>query len=359
MRLLPERLRNQQLARSEARSAADVVSCLGAVQAQDYAGAKWALGVRAAGLTDALVEDACTRGQILRTHVLRPTWHFVTPADIRWMLALTAPRVRAAIRPNGRRLGLDDAIVARSRRVLERALRGRQLTRAQLGSTLARAGIRVDGPALAQLMMHAELEGVVCSGAREGHKFTYALLDERAPRGTPLRREEGLGELARRYLGGHGPATLRDFAWWSGLTMGDARQGIESVGSSLERRVSNDRVYWSVRVPGPAAPRASAAAHLLPNYDEYLVAYKDRDPVAESAGAAVLSARGADFFTHSLVVNGRVAGSWRKTSGRESVRIEVVPYRALTPGDRRALASAAERYGRFIKQAVTWAERSR
>jgi len=358
--LLTRRLHNQRLARSEFRRPADVVAWLGAVQAQDYPAAKWALGLRAPGLTDADVENAFTEGRILRTHVLRPTWHFVTPADIRWMLALTGPRLHKTCGPYNRALGLDDAILKRCRAMIERALRdGTQLTRAQLGAVLRRGGVELGGPALAQVMMNAELDALVCSGARQGKRFTYALLDERAPRGRIVTRDEALGHLARRYFTGHGPATLKDYVWWSGLVVGDARRSIEIAGHDLDRREIGDRTYWSA---GSSSARAGGGAHLLPNYDEYLVAYRDRDPVVEPprrAAAARLGARprAGDVFAHSLVIDGRLAGSWTRTHGRSAVTIDVVPYRRLTPAERRAVAAAAERFGRFMQQPVICTQR--
>jgi hypothetical protein len=359
--LLRRRLYNQRLARSEFRRPADVVAWLGAVQAQDYTAAKWALGLRAPGLTDADVENAFTAGTILRTHVLRPTWHFVTPADIRWMLALTGPRLRKASGPYNRALGLDDAVLKRSRATIERALRdGRQLTRAELGSALRSGGVETNGQALAQVMMHAELEGLVCSGARQGKQFTYGLLEERAPHGRIVTRDEALGHLARRYFASHGPATLKDYVWWSGLVVGDARRGIEIAARELERREIDDRTYWSA---GSSRARVAGGAHLLPNYDEYLVAYRDRDAVVAASRSAAgayaytrAAPRGSDVFAHALVIDGRLAGSWTRTHRPDAVTVDVVPYRRLTLADRRAVAAAAERYGRFLQQPVICAQ---
>jgi hypothetical protein len=322
------------------------------VQAQDYPAAKWALGLRAPGLTDEAVETAFTEGHILRTHVLRPTWHFVTPADIRWMLALTGPRLnRSHVLYHGK-LGLDERVLRRSRATIERALRdGKQLTRAEIGSVLGRAGINVQGHALAIVMMNAELDGVVCSGARKGKQFTYALLEERAPRAKTLTRDEALGELAQRYFTSHGPATLRDYVWWSGLVVGDARRGIEIAGSALQREVVDDRTYWSVPSSRSIA-RSAGTAYLLPNYDEYLVAYRDRDAVVGVSRRAAASPRDSDVFGHSVIIDGRLAGSWTRTTTRDGVAVDVVSYRRLTPPERRAVTEAAARFGRFLKQAV-------
>jgi hypothetical protein len=350
--LLGQRLRNQKLTGSDAHEPADVVAWLGAVQAQDYAGAKWAIGLRANGVTDADVERAVDDGAILRTHVMRPTWHFVSPADIRWMLALTAPRVHAANAHYYRKVGLDERLFARSRSVLERALRGgKQLTRTELASALKRAGIAADGMRLAYLMIHAELSAAICSGARRGKQFTYALLDERTPRARTLRRDEALAEMTRRYVTSHGPVTVRDYAWWSGMTVRDAKAGLEMVEPALAHEQIDGRTYWFV--PSGSSRRAPpSSAYLLPNYDEYLIAYKDRGPVMYTSRPADGVVRVPDAFVHHLLIDGRLAGSWQRTVRAGSVLVEVAPYARLAGPAARALAAAAERYGRFMQMPV-------
>ncbi len=349
--MLGRRLHNQRLVRSPFRTPAEVVAWLGAVQAQDYGGARWGLGQRAKDMSDAIVEQAFDEGHILRTHVLRPTWHFVNPRDIRWMLALTAPRVRAAMAYYDRKLELDRATFARSRSVLERTLRGRQWkTRAELGSCLARAGIVATGQRLGHLMMDAELEGVICSGPRRGNQFTYALVEERAPRARALRRDEALAELARRYFQSHGPATLRDFTWWSGLTVRDARAGLEAVRPALRPETIGETTFFSL--PSRAQPSPEGAAHLLPNYDEYLVAYQDRGtPVFPYAGSAASRKGGA--FVHHLILGGRLVGGWRRTGKSRDVLVEVAPYTRLGRDETRALGAAVDRYGQFIGKAAS------
>ncbi len=278
----PVRLRQQKLARADGASPADVVRWLGAVQAQDYAGARWALGLRVKGATDGDVQRAFDAGAILRTHLLRPTWHFVAPEDIRWVQTLTAPRVHAANRSYYRKLGLDDRLLARSRTIVEQSLAGgTYLTRHELASALARAGIVAAGQRLAFLVMHAELEQAICSGPRRGAQFTYALLAERAPLARARDHEETLAELAGRYFASHGPATVRDFVWWSGLTVREAKLGVELAG--LAHAELNTLTYWfvegTVTRSVQARTGATAGAFLLPNYDEYLIAYQDRGSV--------------------------------------------------------------------------------
>ena len=222
------------------------------MQSQDYPGAKWAIGLRA-DVTDEDVERACDDGAIIRTHILRQTWHFIARDDIRWMLALSGPRVNAVNAHYYRKMKLDERTFSRSRTVVERVLRDRQhLTRPELKAALGRAGIVADGPRLAFLIMRIELDAVVCSGPRHGGQLTYALLEERVPRAKSLDRDAALAELARRYFASHGPATLRDYVWWSGLTVRDAKAGIDLAA----RRSSGKRSRLDVLVGCGQAPKA-------------------------------------------------------------------------------------------------------
>src|SRR4051794_12729464 len=220
MTIAERRLINQHIATRGLRGPQDVVTWFGAMQAQEYEPAKWALGLRMPdGTTSAKVQRACDEGRILRTHVMRPTWHFVGRSDIRWLLELTAPRVHRILSYYNRALELDSRVLTRSAVVIERALRdGHHLTRAELAARLERAGLPAEGQRLARVVMNAELEGVICSGPRRDRQFTYALVAERAPKAARLPREEALATLAQRFFSSHGPATVKDFVWWSGLT---------------------------------------------------------------------------------------------------------------------------------------------
>jgi hypothetical protein len=232
-----ERLSHQRIDGRALEQPVDVVRWLVASQAQDFAGAKWSVGLRTEAANDAAVERAFNEGAILRTHMMRPTWHFVTQEDIRWMLALTAPRVHAVNASRYRQLGLDAATLTKAVTTMTRALEGgHELTRDELRAALARARIGTDGQRMAYILMHAELEAAICSGARRGKQFTYALLDERAPRARVLSREDALAELGARYFASRGPATVQDFAKWSGLTL-EARRGLEAAAPKLRRHV--------------------------------------------------------------------------------------------------------------------------
>ncbi len=339
------RLHNQRLAASDARSALDVVSHLGAVQAQDYPGAKWAIGLRAARLTDADVERAFNDGTILRTHMMRPTWHFVAPGDIRWMLALTAPRVHALNAFYYRRAGIDDRAAARSRRLVERALHGRFLTRTELATRFGRAGLPSTGNPLAYVMMRLELDQVVCSGPRRGRQFTYALMDERVPRAESRSNDEALGAIAVRYFASHGPATVKDLSWWSGLTQREVRRSIEISAASLSSIEIDGHRCWFTGAPVSA--RATRSAHLLPNYDEYLIAHKDRGLIPRAIAGKAGAQPPRDVHPHHVIVNGRLAGSWRRLDSPTAAEVALYPG---VPALHASLVTAAiTRYRAFVE----------
>ena len=345
---LTSRLRNQRLVESKLRGPAKAVSWLGAVQAQDYPGAKWAIGLRAPGCHDGDIEQAFNEGLILRTHVLRPTWHFVAPEDIRWLLALSSPRVHAANAYYYRQSELNAKVLLRSCAMMHRMLEGgKSLTRAELATGLKRAKVPADGLKLAYLVMHAELEGVICSGPRRGNQFTYALLEDRAPAGKALDGDAALCELVTRYFTSHGPATMRDFTWWSGMTVKDTQRGIQLAGKALVEETIDGRPHWSSPQKNAAAGR-TVGTFLLPNYDEYLIAYKDRAAVVDASRASQIAARTGGAFANHLIVDGRLAGGWSRTMKGNSVLIEVAPYKKLTPSQSRAVATAADSYGEFL-----------
>jgi hypothetical protein len=343
------RLRNQHLIAPTFTDPVDVVRALGAVQSQDYANAKWAVAQRGTGLVDTDVEAAMSSGAIIRTHVLRPTWHFVAPEDIRWMLQLTAPRVSVAMSYYNRVLELDAKVFRKSNAALTRALRdGRQLTRGELTKILGRSGIDVStGQRVGHLLMQAELDGVVCSGSRRGKQFTYALLEERVPPTRAWDRDEALLELTLRYFTTRGPATLQDFSWWSGLTIADTRRGVEAARSSLERQTLDERHYW-IASAVTRRPRGSEhTAHLLPNYDEYFIGFKDRSAIGERLRKTISKPRVDALMGHLLFVDGQIVGGWRRTlTKRVDVEMELlVP---LAPAERKLIEAAAGRFGEFI-----------
>jgi winged helix DNA-binding protein len=326
-----------------------------AVQSQDYAGAKWALAQRLrASTTDAELDGLFDAGAILRTHVLRPTWHFVDPADIRWLLALTGPRVHQANAYQYRLLELDAETRRQTRAVIERTLAGgRAMTREELGRALDAAGIPASGPRLGYITADAELEALICSGPRSGRRQTYALLEERVAPSRPLERDEALGELARRFVEGHGPAQAADLAWWSGLTVADARLALDLATPPLERVTVGERAFWfagdlsAARAVGAERP----AVRLLPNYDELLIAFRDRTDAMDPALPP--PARVAQvILAHVIVRDGLVVGGWRRVDGGPSLTVEASLLVALDRVERAALDAQAERLSRFLGKPV-------
>lgn len=343
------RLYNQFIGRKTFERPVDVVQWLGAVQAQDYAAAKWALGLRLPGVSDDDIERAFAEGAILRTHVMRPTWHFVAPADIRWLLALTAPRVHATNAYYYRQCELDDAVFARCHEAITKALQGgKQLTRPEIVSVLRQVGIVADDPLrFGLILMHEELEGVICSGARRGKQFTYALLDERAPQVRTRARDEALSELVKRYFSSHGPATVQDFVWWSGLTAVDAKAGLAMAQDCLVQETIDDQVYW---FPSTTPPKdVSAKVYLFPAFDEYTVAYKERGIIIDTLDA---ERAGSGILGPVIVVDGRVVGMWKRVLKKDEVMITLDLFGVLNDGEKDTFIEEARRYGAFLGKVV-------
>lgn len=347
-----QRLTNQHLTGAKFQTPAEVVNSLTAVQAQEYPLSAWALGLRIERAVQADIDRALAEGSILRTHVLRPTWHYVTPADIRWLLELTAPRINALNAIYYRQYEIDDALFARSNEIIGRALEGgNQLTKAEIAERLKEQGIMGDNYRLSFLMFRAELDQIVCSGGRRGHKFTYTLLDERATNAKRLTRDEALAELTQRYFATRSPATAQDFAWWSGLTMSDARAGIEMVRPQLTTEKIDGTEYWLFDSFVPAE-NSTPVVHLLPVYDEYIVAYTDRSVIYSETPTTQFGISDNIVFYYTIVLDGRVIGTWKRTAQKWKVKIETTLFCSLNDAEHEALAAAAQQYSNFIDSPV-------
>lgn len=343
------RLRNQRLSGSSLDNPAAVVGWLGAMQGQELALAKWSVGQRSVGVCEPDVSAALADGRILRTHMLRPTWHLVLPADIVWVMQLTGPRVQAGNRYWNRRFGLDERVFGESRRHIRRALAdGRHLTRRELAEMLSGHGIVVSGLQLGYLLMRAELDLVICSGAPKGRQQTYALLEERAPQARPLPRDEALAELTRRYFTSRGPATLKDYTWWSSLTIGDARRGVELLAAELDHFTAGGRTYWLAAV-SPLEDAVAPPAHLLQLLDEYFIGYSESRDAMDAARVGTGERLNAESYMNIAIVNGQLVAFWRRSvQGRQQLTIEI---QLLGPLDRlpsQALEAAADRYRHFL-----------
>jgi hypothetical protein len=342
------RLHNQRLADNPLATPEEVVRWLGCVQAQDYGPAKWSLGERSHGAVDADIDRAMAEGAILRTHMLRPTWHFVLPADIRWIQALTAPRVHAQNAYYYRQTGLEDTGVrTKARRLLVDALRGgSHRTRGELAAVLAGEGIMAKGLGMAYILMDAELDCVICSGPLKGRQQTYALLDERAPDAPALPRDEALGELAVRYFASRGPATAKDLRFWSSLTLADIHRGIEAAGARLEHAAIDGLSFWFA--PGEAPPHPpSSRVHLLQGLDEYFVGYGESRSFCDQAGTRSSLVDRA-VYNGALILDSQLAGHWKRAVTKRAVTFTVALREPFDDARMQALRDAADRQGAFL-----------
>jgi len=345
------RLRNQRIAGTTFQKPADTVAWLGAVQAQDYPGALWAIGLRTAGATEEAIEKAVADRTIVRTWPMRRTLHFVAAADIRWMLELLASLSVARALPRLRQLELDERVLARCKKLFVRALQGgKQLTRNAMYQVLEAAHISTSDYRGLHILSQLAQEGLICFGAREGKQQTFALLDEWVPGAKPMARDEALEEVARRYFTSHGPATLQDFVWWSGLPVADARAAVEMAAPRLIRETIDGKAFW-LSSSLPSAKDGSPYAYLLPAFDEYTVAYKDRSAVLDPLYAKRLNA-GGGMLNPTMVVDGQVAGTWKRALKKETVVITPGLFGKLSRAETRAFAEAASRYGRFLDAPV-------
>jgi hypothetical protein len=340
-----QRLQNQRITQTRLEKPGDVVAWFGAVQAQDYRGALWAVGLRMPRAVEADVEQALCDRAIVRTWPLRGTLHFVAPADVRWMLKHFAAHTIARAATRFKQLELDEKVFARSTRLLVNALEGgKQLTREAMYARLESARVRTADNRGLHILWRLAHDGVLCFGARQGRQQTFTLLEEWVPAARILARDEALAELARRYFTSHGPATLQDFVWWSGLSAADARIGLDLAASGLACEKVGRQVYWLHASP-PARARTTTA-HLLPLYDEYTVGYRDRSAILRSAHAA---RAGNGIFKPPIIVDGQIVGSWTRTIAKGEAVVTPRLFGKISGGQARAVAAAVERYRQFIE----------
>ena len=315
------RLRSQQLVNPVFNDPRELVAWMGAVQGQEYNMAKWAVGLRLKKPDIRKVEEALEKGEILRTHVLRPTWHLVVAEDIRWMLKLSAKRVKLAYDSYWKNHGISEALYIKSLEVIMRALEGnRCLTRQEIGGVLNQAGSVVADDLVKYFLGRAEVDGVVCSGVDKGNKRTYALLEERVPPMKELHKEEALAKLAIKYFRSHSPASLLDFIWWSGLSITEAKQAVGLIDEELitERIEGTD---WLIHESCGRNIRAKRVVHLLPSYDEYLISYKDRSMMLEPEYySKAFNTFG--IFHPVILYNGKIVGNWNKSARKKQFEIE-------------------------------------
>jgi DNA glycosylase AlkZ-like len=347
------RLLNQQIAGSRLTKPEEVVSWLGAVQAQDYGGALWAIGLRLRGCGETDIERALASRKIIRTWPMRRTLHFVPAADARWMLRLLTPRVVAASAQRAEQwLGLDEAVFTRSKKLLERALSGgKQLTRARMYEVLEAGRISSGDGRGMHILCRLAQDGLICFSAREGKQPTFALLEEWIPAAKLLTREEALAKLAGRYFTSHGPATLQDFVWWTGLLTSDARAALEMAKPQLVEESIAGQKYW-LAANSLTAKDELPPAHLLPSFDEYMVAYKDRSAVLNPVHTKLHNS-GNGIFNPTMIMHGRVVGTWKRALKKDALVVTLSPFAKLKQAETRAFIPAANRYGKFLGASIS------
>ncbi|HRX10531.1 MAG TPA: winged helix DNA-binding domain-containing protein [Draconibacterium sp.] len=350
------RLYNQQIAAPVFKTVNEIVSWLGAVQAQDYNMSEWAVGVRLPGSTTETVKSAINSGEIIRTHVLRPTWHLVSAADIYWMLELSAPQIRSLSRSRDKELGLTETAINRSNTILEKALRdNRHLTREELVKLLADAGYSNDNNRVSHILIRAEIEGIITSGKIRNGKQTYALLAERVPDKKTMSREEAAIELARRYFTSHGPASLHDFIWWSGLPVKDCRHAVETIKLSFDSEKSGEETYYFA--PFITVPKLEKKqVVLLPAYDEFIISYKNRRaslPFENQIRAVLVNG----IFRPVIVHNGKVIGIWKRTLKNDNVIPETEYFGSPDKTTKKQVNESLKHYAKFLGKNIVFADK--
>lgn len=345
-----ERLYNQQLIGTEFKKIDEIISWLGAIQGQDFPGAKWAVGLRLPGSTDAHVEQTMEDIVILRTWLMRGTLHLVAAEDVRWMLELLAPRIINSNARRYRELGLDEDTLKRSNVVLKEALeKDEKLSRVNLRNTLQENGISTEGQRFAYMLQRASLDGLIVQRGVQRNDPIYMSLDS-IPKTKTMERREALAELARRYFQSRGPATIKDFIWWSGLLATDARAALESVKSEFLEENVNGQTYWRCEAD-VTVQEGSPVAHLLPTFDEYLFGYQDR--TAQLRRFNLNKIRPERRYRPTIVINGQIIGLWKRTIKDSGIKMEYHPFIKLNRIENEALNDAELRYSEFLDMQVT------
>ena len=347
MNPVSSRLLDQQLICPQFSTPHDVVSWMGAMQAQEYRMMRWAVGMRTKKPSAKAFEKAYNDGSIIRTHLFRSTWHLVAAEDYRWMIDLCSAKAKSGIRGwikmNGLSISEDEEF--RFQEYIRQALKGKgSLSREAIESIVKDSPFREELPRLKYQMILAEVSGIICSGNLVDGERNYVLADEKIPVQRTLPREDALAELARRYFKSHGPATLEDFVWWTGMNIGDCRRGVEAIKDELiEERWKGLTFYLhqSARTRG----FRSGCVHLLPAYDEYLIGYKSRH-VALHPDHRHHAHDQKGIFWPVILCGGEVIGNWSAAGGK--VRTEVFhPDASL---NQEAVEEEIERYQKFWKK---------
>jgi hypothetical protein len=341
------RLHSQQILKPTCTNPGGLVSWMGALQAQDYAGSKWTIGLRLPGSTDAMIEQAVANKSIVRSWSLRGTLHWMPPADIHWMLALTAPKIQVKYATNFKQEGLDKAVFKKSNQVIAKALGdGQALTRDELAAIVKKKGITVTNHGMGYLLLHASLEGIICFGPRRDKQFTHVLLDDWIPASQRERPDNALATLALRYFNSRGPATVKDFAWWAGVTLTEAKKAVDTIKGQLTEAVVDGVSYLMGK--DASLGKSKPGVYLLPGFDEYLISYADRSAMVDSDYAPKIAGMGNGLLSATIIVNGQVAGTWKRIIEKKKVVIETSYFHKVSQAVQQQVKTIAKRYAGFL-----------
>lgn len=344
--LLSARLHNQLLAKNDFKAPHEVVSWMGVMQSQTLDLAKWAIGARLKDKVASDIEEDLNSGKIIRTHILRPTWHFVSAADVHWMFDLSNPRLKPVYKSYAKGYGADESLLKKAVPAIEKVLTGgKHLTKQEIGEALLELDITLDDDHLKLALSYSEMEGLLVNGRLKGSKQTFTLFEEWAPRLQTISREEALERLARRYFTSHGPASLPDFVWWSGLSLTEGRKAIDLIKADFICERIGEREFW-MKNDTVAPPAESVSALLLPPFDEFVVSYKDRSDLIEDAHYGKVMTKNG-LFSPTVMLNGEIVGSWKKIAQKASPRIELSFFEKTTKKRQALFNAETKRAERF------------
>ncbi|MDR0754946.1 MAG: winged helix DNA-binding domain-containing protein [Prevotellaceae bacterium] len=337
---------SQQLVNPTFDEAKDLVSWMGAIQAQDYNMCKWAIGVRLKSCKISAVETALNKGDILRTHIMRPTWHLVAAEDIRWMLDLCGEKIKTARSASDKYLEISEKLYLQTNDKIAKMLEGNNhLTRLEIADNLNRFGIKTDALRMSHFMYRAEAEGIVCSGTDKGRQQSYALIDERVEPAKKINKDEALAKLATRYFKSHSPASLQDFNWWSGLSVADCKYAISLIDKDLIKEKKSKTVLFVHQSSGTKSDFSEYAC-FLPPFDEYLISYKNRASVIDPQYQLHAFTKNG-IFRPIIMYNGKIVGTWNKTLNKNKMEIKTQLFDENLKTDSDLLKKAENKYLSF------------
>ncbi|TLU98717.1 winged helix DNA-binding domain-containing protein [Dyadobacter luticola] len=346
------RLQNQLISDARVKSPEEVVSWLGAMQAQDYTGARWSIGLRLQGIKDSDIDKALASKSIVRTWPMRGTLHFVASEDVHWILKLLTPRIISGMAGRNRQLSLDEKVFAKSEKLLVPALEGgKQLMRSEVFKIWEDHGIKTSDQRGIHIINYLAQKQVICHGLHNEKQATYTLLDEWVTKSRNLEGEEALAELALRYFTSHGPATIQDFIWWTGLKITDAKLALNSISGKLQSSEMVGKIYWySPELPDRVK---SDAVFMLLGFDEYMLGYTDRSLILHRDHSQKIVPGNNGMFMPTIIIGGKVRGTWKRTIKKDAVQIDFSAFEKVSQAKKHSFEVAARKYGKYLGKTVS------